>query len=413
MVTTPSLPSAADIAIVGAGLAGMSLAVLLRAACPHWHILLLDGQTRSNADSPEAGDVMATALSESSRQILLRAGLWSLLEPRAAPITDIHVSQREHLGSAHFSAAEQGLAAYGQVIENHDLATVLQDAIANCDNIDRIALKAIRLLPRRDGIGVEAGGQVCKAALVVIADGVESSLRAAIGIGVQVKDYHQSALLATLTLASNPCGIAWEHFTEDGPVALLPLPDRNGAHRASLVWTLSAERAAELATTAPELFIAALRDVFGARAGSINQVGPRRVRSLRRLLADEQVRSRLVLVGNAAHSLHPVAGQGFNLTLRDLAALTEALMKADVSGRALGDLAVLQDYLALQKADQARTIAFSDRLPALFAGNSQPGRLLARAANLGLMVLDLLPPLRSGFTRLGAGLLTREAHFVP
>ena len=137
------------------------------------------------------------------------------------------------------------------------------------------------------------------------------------------------------------------------------------------------------------------------------------MRSLRRLLADEQVRSRLVLVGNAAHSLHPVAGQGFNLTLRDLAALTEALMKADVSGRALGDLAVLQDYLALQKADQARTIAFSDRLPALFAGHSLPGRLLARAANLGLIVLDLLPPLRSGFTRLGAGLLTREAHFVP
>ena len=106
---------------------------------------------------------------------------------------------------------------------------------------------------------------------MVIADGVESSLRAAIGIGVQVKDYHQSALLATLTLASNPCGTAWEHFTEDGPVALLPLPDCDGAHRASLVWTLSAERAAELATAAPELFIAALRDVFGERAGPITR----------------------------------------------------------------------------------------------------------------------------------------------
>ncbi|MGK2915189.1 MAG: FAD-dependent monooxygenase [Porticoccaceae bacterium] len=417
---TPELPKEADIAIVGGGPAGASLALMLASACRanarrNWRILLLEApHSTALAIEPAAehADVMAIALSESSRQIYLHAGVWPLLREHAAPITDIQVSHRGHLGSAHFSAAEQGLVAYGQVIENHRLGAALNSALASAPGVSRVAARATRLLPRRNGMTVEAGRQSCTVQLVVVADGAQSPLRAGLGIGARTKHYGQSAVIATLSLADDPGGRAWERFTDDGPVALLPLPAVAGSPRAGLVWTLPPQRAATLAAADPEQFLAALRDAFGDRAGPITGCGPRSVRPLQRVLADEQVRRHLVLLGNAAHSLHPVAGQGFNLSLRDAATLTASLIEAADSGQALGELAVLQRYLALQQADQARTIQFSDRLPALFAGHhGLPGRLLAEAANLGLIALDLLPPLRAGFTRLGAGLLTREARF--
>lgn len=425
---TAQLPTEADIAIIGAGLAGASLALLLAASGQGRRIVLVDAQAASPPPSPAVpgagAAVMALALAESSRLIYQRCGLWPTLHPHAAPITRIQVSHRGHLGAAHFAAAEDALAAYGQVIEDRHLGAALDNALAGHANVVRVAARVTHLRPLRAGMALVADGAAgrrqCQARLVVLADGTDSPLRALLGIAAHTRDYQRSAILATLTLANSPDGCAWERFTDSGPIALLPLPPQPDSpaegpspavvHRASLVWTLPPARATALVAVPPVEFIAALRAEFGDRAGPVVGVGERQLHPLRRVLAEEQIRSHLVLVGNAAHSLHPVAGQGFNLTLRDLATLTEVLVDALGNGQAVGELAVLQRYLALQYRDQQRTTLFSDRLSDLFAGRSGLAGLWSHAASFGLIALDLLPPARAAFTRLGAGLVTREAR---
>ncbi len=242
-----------------------------------------------------------------------------------------------------------------------------------------------------------------------LAEGTDSPLRAGFGIGVAARDYGNAALIATLTLAEPHRGIAYERFTPDGPMALLPLPDRDGQSRASLVWVLPPERAAALAAAPEPERRAELQTAFGRRAGVILGMGTPQHIPLRRCLAHEQVRSRLVLVGNAAHSLHPVAGQGFNLTVRDLAALAQHLRAGARGARDLGELGVLAGYARARARDQWRTLQFSERLPALFASRAP---LLALGRNLGLTALGLCPPLRHALADFGAGLAVPAARVV-
>lgn len=348
------------------------------------------------------------ALSASSREVFAALGLWSAVAARSAAITDIQVSERGGWGLARLGPAP-GDAPFGQVIENAELVRLLAAAVAACPNVGRASGGNATPVPHRDHLEIQSRAGLLRARLLLVADGTDSPLRAGFGIGVAARDYGNAALIATLTLAEPHRGIAYERFTPDGPMAQLPLPDRDGQSRASLVWVLPPERAAALAVAPEPERRAELQTAFGQRAGIILGMGTPQLIPLRRCLAHEQVRSRLALVGNAAHSLHPVAGQGFNLTVRDLATLAQHLRAGARGGRDLGDLGVLLGYARARERDQWRTLQFSERLPALFASRVP---LLALGRNLGLTALGLCPPLRHALADFGAGLAVPAAQVI-
>ncbi|HAW23455.1 MAG TPA: 2-octaprenyl-6-methoxyphenyl hydroxylase, partial [Pseudomonas sp.] len=234
--------------------------------------------------------------------------------------------------------------------------------------------------------------------LAVLADGGRSGLREHLGIEVKQSPYGQTALIANVTPGTPHGGRAFERFTDEGPMALLPLPD----NRCALVWTRPERDAARLAAAPEAEFLEELQQAFGYRLGGFQQVGARHLYPLVLIEAEEQVRSGLVVLGNAAHSLHPIAGQGYNLSLRDTEALAVALLR---SSAPLGDLSVLQGYHQQQRSDQRLTVGFSDQLTQLF-GESE--RLSVAGRNLGLLGLDLLPPAKAWFARQAMGMGVRE-----
>ena len=233
--------------------------------------------------------------------------------------------------------------------------------------------------------------------LAVLADGGRSGLREQLGIHVRKRPYDQSALIANITTSQPHDGMAFERFTDEGPMALLPLPD----NRCALVWTRLGMDAQRLAALDERSFLSELQAVFGYRLGTLEQVGARHLYPLVLVEAEEQVRPHLVVLGNAAHSLHPIAGQGFNLSLRDAQALADALLASEQKP---GELATLLSYQQRQQLDQQLTIGFSDQVTRLF-GSDQT--LISFGRNLGLLGLDVLPPAKRWFARQAMGLGTR------
>jgi 2-octaprenyl-6-methoxyphenol hydroxylase len=233
--------------------------------------------------------------------------------------------------------------------------------------------------------------------LAVLADGGRSGLREQLGIGIKKRPYNQSALIANITPSEAHNGMAFERFTDDGPMALLPLPE----NRCALVWTRLGMDAQRLAALDDRSFLNELQGVFGYRLGTLKQVGVRNLYPLSLIEAEEQVRPHLAILGNAAHSLHPIAGQGFNLSLRDAQALADTLLASET---ALGDFTTLQAYRERQRLDQSLTVGFSDQVTRLF-GSTQP--LVSLGRNIGLLGLDLLPPAKRWFARQAMGLGTR------
>ena len=231
----------------------------------------------------------------------------------------------------------------------------------------------------------------------MLADGGRSGLREQLGIAVRHTPYEQCALIANISPAEGHGGQAFERFTEQGPLALLPMQDE----RCALIWTRPPVDAERLQQLPEREFLNELQQAFGYRLGALRQVGVRHVYPLALVEASEQVRPHLVVLGNAAHSLHPVAGQGFNLSLRDALALAESLLHSAASP---GDFTVLQAYQARQRQDQALTVGFSDGITRLF-GRGEP--LLVAGRTLGLLGLDLLPPAKHWFARQAMGLGTR------
>lgn len=407
----PALPEGADIVIVGAGLTGLCAALFIAQPAPAWNILLLD--TQASGDGAEVSGVDGTrisagqrqiALSESSRRLFDRIGLWPAIAGRSAAITEIRVSDRGHGGHALLAAREQGLDSYGHVIDAAGLTEVLSSAVAATPHIRRFATApTLQLQPKAKGMALKVGDQQVLAALAVLANGQNSLQARILGIGFETKDYGRVAITATLTLADPHRGIAYERFTSHGPIALLPLPDSGGLPRASLVWTVEPDKAEVLLRASDAECLMQLQEAFGSRAGEFVAIGHRRLTPLARTLALEQVRSHLVLMGSAAHSLHPVAGQGFNLSLRDIAALADILAEGAERGQPPGALSLLSRYQQARSADQQRVVAFSDLLPSLFASVNP---LLVTGRNLGLLGIDLVPELGGAMARFGAGLVS-------
>jgi ubiquinone biosynthesis UbiH/UbiF/VisC/COQ6 family hydroxylase len=243
--------------------------------------------------------------------------------------------------------------------------------------------------------------------LAIIADGANSSMCQRLGIHAEVQDYGQTAIVANIATDEPHKGVAYERFTAQGPMALLPLlGTRAFAHRSALIWTMPTADAQSLLEASDGKFLQALQEHFGYRQGHFIHVGVRASYPLRLSSAKEQVRQRTVVLGNAAHSLHPVAGQGFNLALRDAAVLADIIAKADSAKEDFASLAVLQRYIEKQGHDQWLTMAFSDVLPALFSSASRPLKI---ARGMGLLSLELLPGFKSFFVKFATGIRQGKA----
>jgi len=390
----------AALAIVGGGLVGASLALALQHGAKErgWTVELIE-PFEPGHDYQPSYDARSTALSYGTRLIYQRLGVWDQIAERAEPITDIHVSDRGRAGVTRLDAASQQVPALGYVVENAWIGHCLWQALDD-DVVTRrcpAEVEHMRAVPGGYRLTL-TDGQTLDCDLAVLADGGRSGLREHLGIEVKQSPYGQTALIANVTPGTPHGGRAFERFTDEGPMALLPLPD----NRCALVWTRPERDAARLAAAPEAEFLEELQQAFGYRLGGFRQVGARHLYPLVLIEAQEQVRSGLVVLGNAAHSLHPIAGQGYNLSLRDTEALAVALLR---SSAPLGDLSVLQGYHQQQRSDQRLTVGFSDQLTQLFG---ESGRLSVAGRNLGLLGLDLLPPAKAWFARQAMGMGVRE-----
>lgn len=385
-----------QLAIIGGGLVGASLALALQAGAKArgWQIVLIEPFAPGSSYQPSY-DARSTALSFGTRQIYQRLGIWSRISERAEPIAQIHVSDRGRFGAARLSASDEGVPALGYVVENAWLGHCLWQALDTEVVSWRCPAEVVAMHSLGDGYRLTLNDDSSlDCDLAVLADGGRSGLREQLGIAVTQQAYQQSALIANISASQAHLGQAFERFTEAGPMAMLPLAE----NRCALVWTrptLDAERLHKLDERG---FLAELQEAFGYRLGALHKVGSRHLYPLALTEAQEQVRPHLVVLGNAAHSLHPIAGQGYNLSLRDTLELAQTLL---ASTAPLGELASLQGYLERQRLDQQLTVGFSDQVTKLFT-SSQP--LLAAGRNLGLLGLDLLPPAKRWFARQAMGL---------
>ena len=391
-----------DLAIIGGGLVGASLALALQEGAKQrgWKIALIEPFAPGESYQPSY-DARSSALSYGARQIYERLGLWPEIARRAEPILQIHVSDRGRFGAARLLAQEEGVPALGYVVENAWLGRCLWQALDAEVVTWQCPAEVVGLQPLTDGYRLQLDDErSLDCSLAVLADGGRSGLRGQLGIGIRQQPYGQTALIANVTPSEPHRGQAFERFTEDGPQALLPLTE----NRCALIWTRPSGDAGRLLALDDRQFLAELQQSFGYRLGSFRQVGTRHLYPLSLIEAEEQVRPHLVLLGNVAHSLHPIAGQGYNLSLRDTLSLAEALLDSPAEP---GDFSTLLRYQACQRLDQQLTVGFSDRLMRLFSTGAP---LLAGGRNLGLLGFDLLPPAKRWFARQAMGLGTRADH---
>ena len=381
-----------DVAIVGGGMVGASLALALGGSGKR--VALIEAVAADAAGQPSFDD-RTTALGNGSRRIFESLGVWQHLDAHAGPVREIRVSDAGHYGAARLSAAEQGLEALGYVVSNRHIGAALWKQLAAQP---AIALRCparvleVQLGADRARLTVQAGAELVEARVVVAADGAHSLVRAAAGISALVEDYNQVAVVVHVLTDQLASGVAYERFTATGPLAVLPLADG----RYTVVWTVTPARATQLLALGDAEFIDEMQRGFGWRIGRIVRAGARAAYPLRLSRADAMTGRRAVLVGNAAQALHPVAGQGFNLGLRDAALLAEILAAAPDPGAA----AVLEDYERRRAADRRGMIRFTDGLVKLFA-SERPGVAAARSA--GLLLFDVVPAAKRALSRLSWG----------
>lgn len=406
-----------DVVIAGGGMVGASLALAIsRFGCGQLSVLLVESFPFPKPGSAPvyrpSFDARSTALSYGSRQILESMGVWELLAEHLTAIEQIHVSDRGHIGSTLMRAEQQGWPALGYVVENAWLGNVLLNTLHQAEGVTCLSPASVTHVEQDDEYArltlqaTDAEPQTLRTRLLAVADGAQSGLRAALGIASRVTDYNQVALIANVTFESSHQGIAYERFTDQGPLALLPLSDSDDRQpRAALVWTLNPADAECLLKADEATFLRKLQTRFGYRQGRLLRCGERATFPLQLVEATEQVRPNTVIIGNAAHALHPVAGQGFNLALRDVARLAQQL--AAVDREQIGELTFLRNYLQAQDSDQRATVMFSHQLPNLF---SQTHPVFSLGRNLGLLALDVMPGLKRRFVAQAAGLAPGNAR---
>ncbi|MEO7072775.1 MAG: 2-octaprenyl-6-methoxyphenyl hydroxylase [Rhodanobacter sp.] len=390
----PAVTNPRSVLVVGGGLVGASLAIALDAAGM--------AVTLVEASAPRVGaqpsyDERNLALANASVNGLRSIGVWPHAQSHATPIRQVRVSRAGDFGSTRIDARQQGVAALGWTLPARLLGAALLQRLDACSQLTRLApATLVALDPLADGwrahVRGTGGEQQMDTALVVGADGSESFVRATLGIEVERHDYRQTLFVSTVTPEHDPAGRAFERFSDDGPVALLPLADGH----CGLVLTVPTGDATRVAALDDAAYLALAQRRFGWTLGRLSRPGRRHPYAVQRVVAASLIARHAVLVGNAAQTIHPIGAQGFNLGLRDALTLAEMIAPAMDAGAA----ELLRRYAARRAPDREGTMAMSHGLVQL-ACLHQP--LLGPVRSLALLACDRLPPLQRALARRGMG----------
>ncbi len=389
-----------DVVISGGGLVGLPLGLAL--AHGGFRVLVVDAAPPATVLDPKF-DGRVCALAYASVRMLAALGVWEGLQPHAQPIheilvTDGLVGKPASPFSLHFDAEEIGAKALGHIAENRHIRLALHDVVARTPGLELVAPSALKSLSVEQGGAIVrlADGREIKSALVIAADGRESRLRNEMGINVIGWSYPQTGIVATVAHEKPHNGVAYEHFLPSGPFAILPMT----GNRSSLVWTEAKSKAPGILALDEAGFHDELARRFGSHLGATRAAGPRWSYPLSFHLAREFVRPRFALAGDCAHGIHPIAGQGLNLGLKDAAALAEVLLDAARLGRDIGALDTLKRYERWRRFDSFTLGASMDGLNRLFSNDIAP---LRHIRDLGLGIVDAIGPARRFFMRHAGG----------
>ncbi|HFE9760215.1 TPA: FAD-dependent monooxygenase [Acinetobacter baumannii] len=384
-----------QVIIVGGGMVGLSLSLMLAKA--NIAVKLLEAVKYPNYDDQNVApyhssfDARNTALSRRSVQIYQKLGLWDALQQHATPILQVHITEQGSFGKARLIAEQEKVESFGQVIENAWLGRVLLTQVRQqplIELIDGVQVTALTQDAEQVHIEAQRGDEVLKleSKLLIAADGRDSFCRQAIGVGVDVHDYDQVAIVTTVQTSKPHEHVGFERFSALGPLALLPLP---GEYRRSVVWPVKKGTEGEwLGEENDQHFLDALQKTYGDRAGKFEKTGKRFSYPLSQVLAHKQAVGRVILMGNAAHTIHPVAGQGFNLCLRDADVLLRYLVNQLSASDDIGKPDNLLAYEQARLSDQQRVIKFCDTV---VRGFSNQNPLLKLIRNTGLIAFDVIP----------------------
>ncbi|MFO1392952.1 MAG: 2-octaprenyl-6-methoxyphenyl hydroxylase [Steroidobacteraceae bacterium] len=408
MTGATSDPADYDLAIAGGGLVGASLALALAPLGLRTAVV--------EAVAPGVGghpsyDERTTALANGTVRAFQGLGVWRHMEREATPIRRIHVSEQGRFGIARIDAAEQGLESLGYVLPNRVMGAALWAGLQAVRGVEVIApARVVSTSAGADArtLEIEQDGRSIRlrARLVVAADGARSVIREQAGIPAEQWDYGQTAIVTTVTTQRFHDHVAYERFTPDGPIAVLPLADG----RCGVVWTRKPEEAARLLALPDDEFLAGLQVAFGFRLGRLLKVGARHSYDLSLTRSDRHVGTRLAIVGAAAQGLHPIAGQGFNIGMRDAACLAEVIADARAEGRTdPGDEQLLRAYADWREEDRRRIVAFTDGMVRLFG---TPLGVLRGLRSVGLLAFDAFPPAKAAMARLSVGAAGRVPRLV-
>ncbi len=396
-----------DILIVGGGMVGASLACALGDS--GLRVAVIEAMALSDDAQPSYDD-RGLVISPASRRIFEGIGLWPELCREACAVEHIHVSEQGGFGISRLEAADMAVAALGHIVIARNIGKALVTRMRGLENIELHCPATVQSVSTDDTLArvrlrQDDGETVLSGRLLVIADGVDSAARKQLGIRVEEKDYQQSAVVANLRPEFPHRNTAYERFTRHGPLALLPLGDG----RCVSVWAVHSDDVEARLALDEAAYLEAMEAAFGQRLGRLRGLGRRRAYPLRLVRVRQQYGPRFVLIGNAAHGIHPNAAQGLNLGLRDVAALAERLCDCRREGGDCGAPELLRDYSASRSRDQRRVMCLSDGLATVFYNDLAP---LCLARNLGMLALDCLPPLKRRLMRQAMGLAGAQPRLV-
>jgi len=392
-----------DLIIVGGGMVGASLAVALKDS--GLSVAIIEAFAWKSQQQPSFDD-RSIALSYGSKKILEAMSVWRDVKDRCQPIKTIHVSDRGYFGATRLYHDEEKVEALGYVIENRVMGEVLQSKLESMTHVDVLmpaTVESMNESAEQVEVSVTHNQEtiLLSTSLLIAADGAMSTVRKLAGIAHRKDDYQQSAVIANIETEKFHQAIAYERFTDTGPLAFLPMTEK----RVSVVWTIKREDQENIMQLDDAEFIKRLQERFGYRLGRITKTGKRNVYPLALTEAEQLIKDRVVVIGNAAHGLHPVSGQGFNLALRDVALLAEKITQNGVQY----PVRWLSGYAELRQKDMDRVFRMTDGLVKIFSNKFMP---LAHVRAAGLMMVDCLPSLRHLLAKQSMGLVGKMSRLM-
>jgi len=401
-----------DIIIVGGGLVGAGLACALAGLKSNGlklRIAIIEAIPFRDAAQPSYDD-RNIALSQASYRIFNTLGLWPDIIKAATPIESIYISNRGHFGAARLHAKDHNVNALGFVAQTRAIGEAFKQRLQTLDNITLICPATIidlHITDERANVTIEQGenSKTLSCSLVIGADGAKSKTRELLGITTHTYDHGQTAIVANVTPEKPHNNVAYERFTDSGPLAFLPMSKQ----RCALVYTVWHNEVEEILNLNDDDFLKRLSERFGDRLGTLTKAGKRGSYPLALNKADKTLAKRAILIGNAAHSLHPVAGQGFNLGVRDIAVLAEAVHDALNENLDIGNEKCLKAYQQWRQTDQQRIISFTEGLVSVFSNPLSSVKLLR---NISLVGVDLLPPIKKMLARQTMGIAGKQPRLA-